>query len=308
MRGIFYLKCLLIVLLFSTSLWAGVECHQTVNTLTETQDSIDPILKAMLYQSPTIIEAIDETKKMPYYAGGSVDFAVTAKFVGYVLDTLNWGVGLSGFQNNYFLSMRQIDDDQLSQRVNQALDKITKFNTYSKYPDVKVVIIDGDGLANAMTSGTSIYLTKRLLELVDDDQLIAVLIHELSHSKEGHILLKLLHKPAAAGAQLNLYARRSVGQLSQREIGYFSDEVDNKGHLGMIDEMVELAGLGEEIQADEEAFFTLCKMKKQGLDVDPGAVASAIQITSEVPAYALKIDQSDIGKRWRLLLAQECPR
>ncbi len=75
--------------------------------------------------------------------------------------------------------------------------------------DVRMLDTRGGKVANAAISGVLprlryVFLTDRLVEILDDDELDAVLAHEISHGKGHHLLLKLAGTLAPLGVLLVL--------------------------------------------------------------------------------------------------------
>ena len=71
--------------------------------------------------------------------------------------------------------------------------------------DVRLLDSRGGGVGNAAISGVLpqlryVFLTDHLLELLDDDELDAVLAHEIGHGRGHHLLLKLVATLVAAGS------------------------------------------------------------------------------------------------------------
>ena len=63
--------------------------------------------------------------------------------------------------------------------------------------DVRVLDSHGGRVANAMISGVLptlryVYLTDHLIEILDDDEMEAILLHEIAHGKSHHVLIKVL--------------------------------------------------------------------------------------------------------------------
>ncbi len=76
--------------------------------------------------------------------------------------------------------------------------------------DVRMIDTRGGKVANAAISGIlpqlrSVFLTDRLVEILDDDELDAVLAHEIAHGKGHHLLLKLVGALAPLGALMLLF-------------------------------------------------------------------------------------------------------
>ena len=224
--------------------------------------------------------------------------------IGHGLDAVLWASGQSNLKFTRFY--KRVGDPVMVARADKALLKIKNSRIKMCYPKIKVAIIDGDGIANAFSSGPTLYLTKRVFSLATDDELLAILLHEMAHSDDGHLVLRMLHSPAAVMYQFYSLVTSDLTWLSTGETDAFMDELHRKGHWKMMREMIEGASFGEELFADHVAFNNLCLMKKRGFDVDPRAVASALSVVTEVPVYVLKVDSSEVGQRWRQLMALSC--
>jgi len=224
--------------------------------------------------------------------------------IGHGLDAVLWASGQSNLEFTRFY--KRVNDPVMVARANRALSKIKNARIKMRYPNLKVAIIDGDGMANAFSSGPTLYLTKKVFSLASDDELLAILLHEMAHSDDGHLVMRMFHSPAAVMYQFYSLVTSDLTWLSTGESDAFMVDLHKRGHWKMMREMVEDASFGEELVADEAAFYNLCRMKKRGFNVNPYAVASAMTAITEVPDYVLKADTSEVGKRWRLLKSLSC--
>ena len=79
-------------------------------------------------------------------------------------------------------------DSQVASRVSRIMVPLVKAADHPKSLDqVKVGILDDDSINAANAGGGEFYITRGLLARANDEQLAAVLAHEVAHDDLGHV-------------------------------------------------------------------------------------------------------------------------
>lgn len=167
-------------------------------------------------------------------------------------------------------------------KAQNALQQIYTYPAFSyRYDRVQIVIIRGlEDEPNGFSFGANIFLTRSLVELLSDQELTAVIAHELAHSEKAHFLQKAPLPLGAVIYQLTQMAK-SV-QTRQWPAGQDLSE--------SIKELISTGGLAMEMQADCIAAQQLTFMQAQGLNHNPHDLISA---TSKMLGYDVTTDDSE---------------
>lgn len=174
---------------------------------------------------------------------------------------------------------RPIQDPRLTARVEHAVSQIRFYgqNEWRWSEPPKVVVTEGNSdEPNAMCTGSSIYVSRPMLELLDDRQLRAVLAHEMAHAERGHLTERMSHAPSAVAIQLWRVLKSDWNAMTGGEADAFMHELWKNGHWKMIQEMLESATLGQEMQADCLAAQWLDSLHSRGLEQSPDDILSAM--------------------------------
>lgn len=149
------------------------------------------------------------------------------------------------------------------------------------YDDVSIVIIRGlDEEPNGFSFGNNIFLTKSMIDLLPQNQLTAVIAHELSHSEKAHNLQKTPLPLEAAIYQLKTISDSLIaGRWPQKK-----DLVES------LHAIIDGGGLAMELQADCLAAQQLEYMRRRGLSNKPEDLIGA---TSTMLGFDATTDKSD---------------
>lgn len=134
-------------------------------------------------------------------------------------------------------------------RVVSLIKNIRKHANFEFNKYIHVTIIDKEE-RNAWTSSNIIFLTTGLLGVLDDNELTAVIAHEMSHNERSHFSRRIgMLVGSTIPALLDFSSQES---LSAR---YSAFNFDYK--------------LKQEIQADCDAYNWLSQMNKNGYNINP---------------------------------------
>lgn len=113
----------------------------------------------------------------------------------------------------------------------------------------KAVVIDLD-FSNAFNTGCHIFVTKEMADELTDDELLAVLSHEMAHGDEGHAAKNFYYLGQSMGLHM---ARIMIEELDWLLTGYVSDymhDVIKNGNMPLIIEAFGRHAPRQEIDAD----------------------------------------------------------
>jgi predicted Zn-dependent protease len=107
-------------------------------------------------------------------------------------------------------------DSQTAQRVSRIMIPLLKAaNKPRPLDQVKVGVIDDDAINAASAGGGEFYVTRGLLERANDEQLAAVLAHEIAHDDLGHVAkAQTLQTGVGIGAAILDQIFPGVGQIA----------------------------------------------------------------------------------------------
>jgi Zn-dependent protease with chaperone function len=94
---------------------------------------------------------------------------------------------------------RSVDPQQLARLQHVMVPLVQKMNKPAPIDKIRVGIMDSPEINAANASPTEFYVTTGLLQKANDDQLRAVLAHEVAHADLGHVT-----KTQALGAGVNI--------------------------------------------------------------------------------------------------------
>ena len=169
-----------------------------------------------------------------------------------------------------------VKDPQAQQKAQAALDSIyanAAFNyTFDK---IKIKVIRGRPYEpNGFAFGSNIFITKSLIDLLNEEELTAVIAHELAHSEKAHNMQK-----APLPLEATIYQLKNIFKAVQEKRWPRSKDL-----LASIREIIETGGLAMELQADCIAAQQLDFMNRRGLKNEPMDIVRA---TNKILGYDL---------------------
>ncbi len=129
--------------------------------------------------------------------------------------------------------------------------------------DVRKLDSHGGRVANAAISGVLprfryVFVTDHLLEILDEDELDAVLAHEIAHGKRHHLLIRLGATFAAIGALMGLVVvATSLADLRGRAVALAVAVVLPVAMLLVLVVVQGVVGVAQEGRADDHAVRTV---------------------------------------------------
>jgi Zn-dependent protease with chaperone function len=222
-------------------------------------------LPASSFQHPLDRQATEKLKKVKGF-----DW-LAAKFVEYGIERIEYVTNIGG-------SIR-VGPRQMSKHYTMLLECCEILDV----PEPELYVMQGG--VNAYTSGHNhpfIVLETRLLELMEDDEVMAVIAHELGHIKCGHVLYKTMARGIKPLLEIAGRATLGIGTLvgSGIEAALMAWDrrselsADRAGLLVMQDArpcvstMMKLAGgtIRHIEWLDAEQFLNQARAYKEGLD------------------------------------------
>lgn len=189
--------------------------------------------------------------------------------LGEAIDKTLLLAGKSSFEQ--FKKYNLINDQRGLARVKKIVKNIGIFSGIKlRYPNPTIRIIEGDDQeANAYSLGPVIYVTKEILEILDDAELTAVMAHEIAHSEEGHMLARMVYTMGSPVLHLRNLIFSDIYLLSTGEADEQMEKILNQGHMALIREILEGATVRQEMQADCIAANWLARARSKGWKLSP---------------------------------------
>lgn len=167
-------------------------------------------------------------------------------------------------------------------KAQRALQQIYLHPAFNyTYDNINIVVIRG--LAeepNGFAFGANIFITQSMIELLTQEELTAVIAHELAHSEKAHNLQKT---PLPLGA--TVYQLKNIAQSVKAR-----QWPKGKDLLASIRDLINTGGLAMELQADCVAAQQLDYMQSQGLR---NKASDLISATNRLMGYDVTTDNSD---------------
>lgn len=144
---------------------------------------------------------------------------------------------------------------------------------------------------NAFNTGCNIYITTRTLEMLNDDEVKAVLAHELSHGDQGHYTKNFYYIFKASMSHASaIYFDLYLSLFTDEELYY--DTMKDKGHIQSIMDTYSKTGLEVELKADMGAIYIL-----RNAGIDQKYLASALYKMTSNASGAVDLDAQSEGVR-----------
>lgn len=145
------------------------------------------------------------------------------------------------------------------ERVEEKI-KLIKENvnfTFRRFYIVKIV--ENSEVMNAWSVGTHLVFTKKLVESLDEGELLGVVAHEMSHRERYHLFTRV--GVFAGGAVLSAFDVKNTQTFTER-----------------YEELREYQILQQEFQADCDAYNWLLELQEQGFEADPQDLNRATRV------------------------------
>jgi Zn-dependent protease with chaperone function len=193
-----------------------------------------------------------------------------------------------------------------SRALNDVLQNAGVSWRYSSAPGLRVLQGDPDS-PNAFCTGSSVFVTAGLVDLLDEQRLRAVLAHEMAHAERGHLTQRLGFPVAASLLHFAELVRSDWRALWNGEIDAFMREALRSGQWAMIQSALESATLGQELEADCDAAGWLAEMSRRGRAQSPRDILEAFRAIIGIPLSEFAGDPF-LGPRVRQLQYDGCSR
>lgn len=171
--------------------------------------------------------------------------------------------GIAEAVDNLTQAMNPTTDQVFQSRLDRLLKKLIPFTADPGMRDCyRVIALDTD-MINAFNTGCTIYVTKATAKILNDDELSAVLSHELSHGDYGHALKNMGYYVSVTGAHIKDLLGEEIKWFMTGEIDPLLKKVMDKGNMPPILATFSEKGVQIELEADAMGVKLL---KRAGLD------------------------------------------
>lgn len=165
----------------------------------------------------------------------------------------------------FFLGMDQdSQDENLVTTANKQLERLRDFTgdkVKDKYYRIVVKESEAEAIINTFTSGATIYPTSNAIKALDDDEVAAILAHELGHASQNHNISTLLEDILPmAGAYFGRLCLDSLYWIFTGDLNESLAVANDQGVLsGMMSSISVIDGREVEKAADEEGVRILIR-------------------------------------------------
>lgn len=186
--------------------------------------------------------------------------------VGKAMEASLGVTGSTELAPSYAPSLRR----ELYPRANRLWNDLQRYSRWNfRFPSLRIRIIRGIAHEpNAYSVGPAIYISEDIFDLLDDRQLLAVMAHEIGHSERAHFLKRMSFPLASTFLTL--------GQALMRP-AELAELLRKNGLWKEIQNTLESASGGQEMEADCMAFRWLRRMQRAGYNVEPQDLNSATE-------------------------------
>lgn len=194
---------------------------------------------------------------------------VVDTIIGEAIDKMLLVAGKTSFEK--FENYQVIDNPHEGLRIKRVVKELVSFSGHEfRYPNPQIRIIRGhENEPNAFSLGPVIYVTQSALEILNDNELSAVLAHEIAHAEYGHLLQRMVFVTGSPVLHLRNLIFSDIYTLTTGEADHTMRKIMSTGHLALVQEILENASLKQEIQADCLAANWLQNAKRLGKKVSP---------------------------------------
>ena len=158
--------------------------------------------------------------------------------------------GMGGMAQLAAESSNTSDNIELTTRLERLLNKIRPYAADPGMRDCYKIRAFDSEIINAFNTGCAIYVSSAIAEVLTDDELAAILAHEVSHGDRGHSAKNLYNVIAKfAGHMGRLIAEEMEWLLTGHVDEYFQRVIDEGNILVYLESFSEL-GPVQELEAD----------------------------------------------------------
>ncbi|MBP9682690.1 MAG: M48 family metalloprotease [Bacteriovorax sp.] len=170
-----------------------------------------------------------------------------------------------------FQKYKIIHDPNGVAKIQQIVKNITIFSKQPfRYKTPVIRIIKGNHLeANAFSLGRAIYVTQEALKILEENELTAVIAHEMAHREFGHYLARMVYTTGSPILHLRNLIFSEIYYLTTGEADDYLRQVMENGQLSLIQEILGGASLRQEMQSDCVAANWLERARLQGYNLHP---------------------------------------
>ncbi|MGE3608879.1 MAG: M48 family metalloprotease [Bacteriovoracaceae bacterium] len=115
----------------------------------------------------------------------------------------------------------------------------------------------GSDIKNAINVGCDIFVTSSLMDKLTDDQLAAVIAHELSHGEQGHLVVNVQHEGTSLKKHVMNYFSDMIDETVSNVSKDYIESVRRTGHLDNFMTVYSELAPKIEIQADQGGVLIL---------------------------------------------------
>ncbi|MBT4761507.1 MAG: M48 family metalloprotease [Bdellovibrionaceae bacterium] len=157
---------------------------------------------------------------------------------------------------------RSLNNSNISEeekRLNILFQQIRSFGFDSGMQDCYKIKVFQLPIVNAVNTGCHIFVSEPLLDLVgeSDDELVALMAHEMAHADQGHNMKTFFSLASAGVSHTAKMSMENLLWLATGEMSDYGNKTERSDHLSMVMEKFSFEAPLLEIAADQRAVMIL---------------------------------------------------
>ncbi len=166
------------------------------------------------------------------------------------------------FEGIFMLAMESTNtttDPEVISRVDDLLEEIRPYVDDPGMQECYNVEVFQSLIRNAFNVGCTIFISTNLVNFLNDEELIGVLAHEISHGDQGHSAKNMWNLVSTAGNHMVDLIYEEFEWLTTGIIGPYLQAVIDQGNMPLILDAFGKIAPAQEIEADQGATLILFK-------------------------------------------------